>query len=231
MSWLKFPPRLKYNPYIDYVMRLTAFFLLFIFPGNSISQNINYGLSVGYGRTTPIMEKGVFQDRITPENQFNLMAILEISHESVVRVQTGLKYFKMGYTVDYNWDDVMYFVPPPLKSVATLSFLAIPIDINYSLPFLSEVYISGGIEGAKVISATTVAYYGDEGTTVEDNIIEHYRKLNFLLFIGFGVEKQINKVTVFIEPEYSRSAKGIINSNALSNLEIERLSLNVGIKF
>jgi hypothetical protein len=49
--------------------------------------------------------------------------------------------------------------------------------------------------------------------------------------VGFGVEQKINNATIFIEPEYSRSVKGIINSNALSNLEIEQFSLNVGIKF
>jgi len=204
-------------------------FLLLIILEHSPAQNINYGLSVGYVRTTPIMDKENFQKGISSENQFNLMAILEISHESSVRVQTGLRYFKMEYSNDYNRDDIMYFVPPPLRSITTLSFIAIPIDFNYSLPFLSDLYLSWGIEAAKVISASSVDYYYSK--TEKDNIINNYRKLNFLIFIGFGFEKRIDKVILFIEPEYSRSIQTILNSNALSKLEIEQFSLNVGIKF
>jgi hypothetical protein len=72
----------------------------------------------------------------------------------------------------YNRGDIKYFVPPPIRSITTLSFLAIPLDFNYSLPFLSNVYLSGGIEGAKVISANSVAQYND-GTKAEDDIIEN----------------------------------------------------------
>ncbi len=206
------------------------FFLLIIFTGTSLAQEFNFGLSVGYSRTSPILEERSFKKSANPENYYNAMAIVEISTKSVVRMQTGLKYFKMGYTFEYNRDDVRYMVPPPLQSSNTLLFLAIPIDLNYSLPFLSGLYLSGGIEAAKVISANSIDYYNG-GRTVENDITDTYRKLNFLLFVGFGIETEINNITLFIEPEYSRSLKGIIDTNALSNFEIEQISLNIGIKF
>ncbi len=197
---------------------------------NSTAQNINYGLSVGFIRSSPIQLKESFQNSIIPENYFTAMAIVELSNESPVRIQTGLKYFKMGYTFDYNLSDLRYIAPPPSQSITTISYLAIPIDINYSFSFLPELYLSGGIEAAKAISAKSTAYY-DDGTTYEYDIMDNHRKLNLLLFIGFGVEYKVNNVTLFIEPEYSRSLKGMIHSGVLSNLQIEQFSLNIGMKF
>jgi len=196
----------------------------------SHAQTIKYGLIIGIVRGTPIEKNESIHNSITPENHFTAMALLELSYESPVRFQTGLKYFKFGYTFDYYSSDLRYIAPLPDQSLTTISFIAIPVDFNYSFSFLPALYLSGGFEVAKALSAKSTAYY-DDGDKIEHDILDNHNKLNILMIVGFGFDYKLNNISLFIEPEYSRSLKGVINSGELSNLQIERFSLNLGIKF
>jgi Outer membrane protein beta-barrel domain len=216
---------------MSYLKVITFTIFLFLLENSSITaQTINYGLSIGFIRSSPILENEIIQYNIIPENYYSAMGIIEISSPSPIRIQTGLKYFKIGYILKYDQSDWIDFVPSPEQMTTSISYLSIPLDVNYSFSFLPELYLSAGIDLAKAISAKSYALYSNGTTKVYDQMNSH-RKLNLLLFVGIGFEYNINGYTLFIEPNYSRSIKGIIRSNELSNLEIEQLSMNAGIKF
>ena len=56
----------------------TVLFIPFVIICNSLAQEINYGLSVGYSRTIPIFDKENNYDNTNPENYFNIMSIVGI---------------------------------------------------------------------------------------------------------------------------------------------------------
>ena len=112
---------------------LVVLFILFFIAGVSLSQEYNYGFSVGYNRTIPQFNKEQNYQDINPKNYFNVMGFLEVRGNPNSRVQVGLKYFKIGYSSEYKPDfSVVYILPPPISSGSTLSYLAFPIDLNYS---------------------------------------------------------------------------------------------------
>ena len=209
----------------------TILFILFVTIYTSFAQEINYGLSVGYSRTTPIFDIEYNHENISSDNYFNLMAIVEISGNKISRVQSGFKYFKMGYSSDnYPIRNTTHFALPPIRSGSTLSYIALPLDINILLPFLSTVYISGGTEGAYLISAESFSEKSD-GSYKEWGSRDQYREFIMLIMFGIGAEFQLENMTFFVEPEYSRSLMDITKvPNSLSSFTIEQFSINVGIK-
>ena len=68
----------------------TILFILFLTINTSIAQEINYGLSVGYSRCTPIFDIENNHENIRSENYYNLMAIVEISGNPISRIQSGI---------------------------------------------------------------------------------------------------------------------------------------------
>ena len=210
---------------------ITILFISFLIIGNLLAQEINYGLSFGYNRAIPHFDKEYNHENITPENYFNIMGLLEISGNPNSRVQLGLKYFKIGYTSEYKPDYSVRYIAPPAKSTgSTLSFLAIPIDINYILPFLSEIYLSGGVEGTYLLSANSYSKNYD-GTHVEWDTTDRFRNFNILLMVGIGAEFKIGNFTFFVEPEYSRSIRHVTkSSDSSTSFKIEQISLTVGFK-
>ncbi len=210
---------------------ITVFFIPFVIICNSLAQEINYGLSVGYSRTIPIFDKEYNHENISSGNYFNIMAIVEISGNPISRIHSGLKYFKMGYSSDnYPYVFASHITPPPTRSGSTLSFLAIPIDVNIILPFFSTVYLSGGTEGAFLISANSFSENYD-GTYEEWDSKNKFREFILFIMVGIGLEFQIENVTIFIEPKYSRSIMDVTKvQNSLSSFMIEQFSLNVGVK-
>ena len=205
--------------------------ILFLIVGSSPAQDINYGFSVGYNRTIPEFNKEQNYQNINPENYFNVMGFLEVSGHPISRVQVGVKYFKIGYSSEYKPDySVVHIAPPPISSGSTLSFLAFPIDFNYIFPFLSEIYLSGGVQGTFLLSATTYSESYD-GTITEWDNKDRFRNFNVLLMIGIGAEFKVGNFTFFIEPEYSRSIRHVTeSSDGSSSFKIEQISLYLGFK-
>ena len=218
----------------------SVFLILFVITCNSKAQEVtlNYGLSVGYSKTTPnssISPSSVYLYETTNDyNHYNVMAILEFATPSDIRIQTGLKYFKVGYSRDIHPNpDIRYFAfaPPPKRDGANYSYLAIPLNINYFLPFVSGVYLSGGIESVHLVSGNSFTESHD-GQIYESNTKGDYRNQFFMYTVGIGFEYQLDVVTLFIEPEYSHSIwDATDNSFTWSSIIGEQISLYVGIRY
>lgn len=216
----------------------SVFLIIFIIICNSTAQKVdlNYGLSVGYSKTTPnhhtITNSVYLYEETNDYNHYNVMAILEFATPSDIRIQTGLKYFKAGYSRDIHPNpDFRYVVPPPKRDGANYSYLAIPIDINYFLPFVSGVYLSGGIESVHLLSGNSFTESYD-GQIYESNTKGDYRNHFFMYTLGIGFEYQLDVITLFVEPEYSHIIWETNDSSFLTSIIFSKqISLNAGIKY
>ncbi len=208
------------------IKTLLFFIILHIlYLSTSSAQEINYGISVGYSRTGPISDNDY--NGGMANNHFNFMAIIEFSAPTVIRMQSGIKYFKTGYSHDVSYyDDILTFAPPPKRSGAMRSYLAIPIDVNYFLPFISGVYLSGGLEGLYLLSAKSFSE-NYNGEYQEWDTTDEFKNHFFMFIVGIGFEFQVDKFTLFIETEYSRSTRSVTK---LSRYGMEQISINIGVK-
>ena len=214
---------------------LSLLIVLFLVVSNLPAQGLtlNYGLSVGYSKRTPNFNIPTSQFYIyeiaNDFTNFNVTAILEFaSSTSNFRFQTGLKYFRIGYSRDIHpHPDFAYFVPPPKRDGANYSYLAIPIKINYFLPFVSGVYLSGGIESVYLVSGNSFIEFAD-GQIREQDIKGGSKNQFFMYTVGIGFEYKIDVVSLFIEPEYSHSFDSSPTSPSIIG---EQISLYVGIKY
>ena len=156
------------------------------------------------------------------------MGIIEIAAPSAIRFQLGLKYFTLGYSQNiYPHPDYRYLAPPPKASGANYSYLAIPLNMNYLLPFISGVYFSGGIESVHVISGNSYTVSAD-GEIYEYELQSDKDNQFFMYKFGVGIDYKLDVLTLFIEPEYSH----IIENGAFSPAMIrEQISVYFGIKY
>ena len=213
--------------------------VLFLVVSNLPAQGLtlNYGLSVGYNKTAPIFNIPTSQFYIyeiaNDFNNFNVTAILEFaSSTSNFRFQTGLKYFKVGYSNGIQPNpDYKYFTAPPVEGGSNYAYLAIPLNFNYLMPVVSGLYLIGGVESVHLLSADNY-FIGADGDISESNTTRKFRNQFFMYTVGIGFEYQINVVTLFIQPEYSHRI-GDSNDTSWSTYSIicEQFSLNVGIKY
>jgi len=196
---------------------------------------LNYGVSVGYSSSLPNyyegMSSGWIMDQTDSHNHYNAMAILEFYNDSYFSFQTGLKFYKISYSYDFRRDDKLrYFVDPPHLTGANFSYLSIPIDVNYHLPFISNVYISAGLETVLILSGNTYIEESD-GEIVETSTNNDYKSPFFMYMFGVGYEYQLEIATLFIETKYSHNIGDtddhLYNS---SNIIIEQISVNFGLK-
>ena len=160
------------------------------------------------------------------------MGVLEFATPSVIRFQTGLKYFTVAYSRDIHpHPDYSYVVPPPKGDGANYSYLAIPLNINYLLPFVSGFYLSGGIESVHLISGNSFIESAD-GQIRDQNINCDYINQFFMYTVGIGFEYQLNVVSLFIQPEYSHKIWDANDTSfSTSSILSEQISLYVGIKY
>ena len=208
--------------------------ILFVIIGNLTAQNVtlNYGLSVGYSKTTPnysISSTPHYLYETTNDfNHYNIMGVLEFATPSVIRFQTGLKYFTIAYSRDIHpHPDYAYFTDPPKSSGANYSYLAIPLHINYLMPFVSGLYIVGGVESVHLVSGNSFIESAD-GKISEQDIKGGSENQFFMYTIGIGFEYKLDVVSLFIEPEYSHSFDSSLTSPHIIG---EQISLYVGIKY
>ena len=195
----------------------------------SYAQEINYGLSLGLSKTSGIYDQDRYNILSNSEINYNIMALVYLPSNSNFRAQTGLKYFKAGYNLDLNGRS--FVGPNPIKYDINLSFIAIPFNLNYTLPFMSNVYLIGGFEAAYLISAFSDILYDDKSSLYLD-IYDRLNNFNVFLNLGFGLSVPFQSLTLFIQPEYTRSVKSLSESStngSASNLE--SLTLNVGFRF
>jgi len=195
----------------------------------SHAQEFNYGLSFGLGKTSATFNDERYNNSSNPETNYNLMALVYLPTNSSIRMQTGLKFFKVGHNVDV---DIRTFTgPAPINYSTTFTFLAIPLNANYFLPFFSAAYLSGGIEGAYLLSASSNTTYKDNSST-QEKITNQFKKLNLFFAIGFGIDFPLDKITLFVRPEYTRSILEVTeNSLYGSGFGVETIVLNIGLKF
>ena len=214
----------------------TGFLILFVIICNSTAQNVslNYGLSVGYSKTTPnfsISTSSHYLYETTNNfNHYNVMGILEIAAPSVIRFQTGLKYFTIGYSRNiYPHPDYRYFTDPPKRDGANYSYLAIPLNINYLPPFVSGFYLSGGVESVHLVSGN---YFVESANGhISELNIKGFANQFFMYTFGIGFEYKLEVFTLFIEPEYSHNFSDAANNSFRSSIIGEQISLNIGIKY
>ena len=126
----------------------------------------------------------------------------------------------------------MSFVGPnPVNFGSNLSFIAIPLNVNYTVPFLPNIYLSGGMEAAYLISAFSDILY-DDNSSAHVDIHDKFEKLNIFLALGFGLSVPLHRLTLFIQPEYTRSLKSLTESAVYGSAShFESLMVYVGIKF
>ena len=211
--------------------------VLFLVVSNLPAQGLtlNYGLSVGYSKTTPnFNDTGYIYVLTDGYDHYNIMAILEFVTPSDIRLRSGLKYFKIGYSRDIHPNpDVRYFAfaPPPIRGGGTYSYLAIPVNLNYYLPFISGFYLSGGLESVHLISGNSFTESYD-GQIYESNTKDDYRNQFFMYTVGIGFEYQLKVLTLFIQPEYSHGIRDENDASfSKSSIFTEKITLNVGIKY
>ncbi len=214
-----------------------VFIALFLIVYNSTAQNVtlNYGLSVGYSKATPNYSISSTPDYLYETtndfNHYNVMAILEFATSSAIRIQTGLKYFEVGYSRDiYPVKDLRYFDPTPIpnRDGRNYSYLAIPINLNYSMSFVSGVYLSGGIESVHLVSGNSFIEFTD-GRISESNSRGNSKNQFFMYTVGIGFEYHLDVMTFFIEPEYSHSYDSSPTYPTSPSIIGEQVSLYVGI--
>jgi len=196
---------------------------------------LNYGVSVGYSSSLPNyhqgMSSGWIMDQTDTHNHYNVMVILEFYNDSNFRFQTGLKFYEISYSYDIHRDpNIMYIEDPPNLNGANFSYLAIPIDVNYHLPFISNFYLSAGFETVLLLSGNTY-YEKSDGEIYETPTTNGYRSPFFMYMFGVGYEYQLEIATLFIEAKYSHhigeTVDHLYNS---SSIIIEQISINFGVK-
>jgi len=213
------------------ILKNSFYFLLSLifFLNVAYAQEFNYGLSFGLGKTSGIFSEERYNNSSDSEINYNLMASLYLPSNSNFRVQTGLKYIKLGYNVDVDIRTIIG--PSPINYTTTFSFLALPINVNYTLPFLSNVYFSGGLEAAYLMSASSKVLYNDNSSSNRD-ISDQYKDLNFFFAFGIGITVPFNDITLFIHPEYTRSIKALTESTSFGSAShLESILINVGFRF
>jgi len=205
---------------------------IFVLCSISSAQDVeyNFGISVGYSSSLPNydhgLKSGYFMDQANSHNHFNVMALLEFYSNSHLRFQTGLKYYKLTFEYDFNYRrSTVHIIAPATPTSANFSYLAIPIDVNYYQPFVSNVYLSAGFEGITLLSGNTYTY-NDE---IKAN--NGYTDLFFMYTLGIGYEYQLDMTKLFIEGKYSHhigdTVDQILNT---SSIIIEQISVNIGVK-
>jgi len=205
---------------------ISAFFFL---TGISSAQEFHYGLGFGLSKSAPIFNNELYNNSSSSEISYNVMALVDFPTNSYIRVQTGLKFFKVGYSVDL---DIRTFTgPAPKNYSSSLSFVAIPLNLNYLLPFFSNAYLCGGMEGAYLLAASSNVLYEDNSTT-DENISNQVKDFHLFFTVGFGIDYSWNKIILFARPEYTRSVFEVSDKSSFaSDYRIESFVLNVGIKF
>jgi len=147
-----------------------AFLLLIIFFSNlSYSQEFTYGISFGMGQTSGIFEEENYTNSSNSEGNYNVTAFVFLPSTSILRFQTGFKYFKVGYNVDFDvdFDGRTKVVASPNNVGREFSFVAIPLNLNHRLSFFNNAYLSGGLEVAYIVSAYSYKSYGMEPIRVD----------------------------------------------------------------
>ena len=86
------------------------------------------------------------------------------------------------------------------------------------------------MQGVYLLSSSAYSR-GFDGTYNEWDTKDEYKSHFFMYIVGIGIEYQINKVTLFIEPEYARSTRDVGNvSGSYKSYRIEQYSINIGLK-
>jgi hypothetical protein len=194
----------------------------------SNAQEFNYGLSIGLGQSSGIFTDEIYENNTNSEMNYSLNALVYFPSTSNLKVQTGIKYFKTGYNVDL---DIKTFVgPSPKNHSMDLSYLAIPFNLNYLLPFFSNAYLSGGLEVAYLLSAYS-DFLNDDNSSFQENITDQFNDLNVFFAIGIGLDVPMHKLNLFIKPEYTRSINALTENSSFGKAShIETIVLNIGFK-
>jgi hypothetical protein len=206
----------------------TIFFLTLLFSFLS-AQEVRYGLSLGYSNTSVTFSHEHKTDNPNAEDNYNLRALVEIQPHPRFSFESGLKFFKSSYNMDVDYRAIIG--PSPRFISTSLSYLSIPLNVNYYLPFLSTVYISAGMEGAFLISATTFVRY-DDNSDIHIDESDRYKNFSRLFSVSFGIEHKFGNVILFLEPEYTKSFYEVSkNPTWVIDYFIESINLNIGLKF
>jgi hypothetical protein len=196
----------------------------------------NFGMSVGYTKSIANYDRFesvyyLYGDP-TRYGYINILALVEIATPSNIRFQSGLRYFKSGWEhAIYPHPDWQYYMPPPVREGEDYHYLSIPVNLNYYLPFLSSVYLSGGIETVFVISGYSFLEVPD-GDKYKTYLNDNRQNPFFMLALGVGYEFGFESVTLFVEPEYSHVIWDTSdNSFRTFGMIFEQIRINFGVKY
>jgi hypothetical protein len=195
----------------------------------SQAQGFKYGFSIGLSKSNAIFESEQYGNSSNSGTNYHLLALIDFPTRSNIRFQTGLKYFRVGYDVAI---DIRTFTGPAPKNFSTdLSIIAIPVNLNYILPFFPNGYVSGGLEGTYLLSASSRMVYEDN-SSAHENISNQLKDFNLFFAAGIGIDFPLSKFILFVKPEYTRSVFEVTeNISIVSNHWIETFVLNAGLKF
>jgi hypothetical protein len=184
------------------------------------------------GQTSGIFEEENYANSSNSEGNYNVTAFVFFPSTSILRFQTGFKYFKVGYNVDFDvdFDGCTKVVASPNNVGREFSFVAIPLNLNHTLSFFNNAYVSGGLEVAYIVSAYSYKSHGMEPIRVD--ISDQYKDIYLFIALGLGFDIPLNQLTLFVKPEYTRSISNATESSSFGRAsDIETLMLNIGLKF
>jgi hypothetical protein len=195
----------------------------------SQAQKADVRLSIGVGAASGIYDQDRYNDSVHSENSYSVAALVEFPTSSNVRLRTGVKCYQTGQNVDVYFHTLAG--PVPVNYDATLLYFAAPLAVTYNLPWTPSVYCIGGFEGAYLLSGSSIVER-DDGSSSEDNTLDQFHTVTLSVVLGIGMEWRFDRLTFFLEPQYSRGLTDATDNAPLGlTFRTEGISLNAGLKW
>ncbi|PLX07560.1 MAG: hypothetical protein C0596_11600 [Marinilabiliales bacterium] len=186
----------------------------------------SYSRIMGYTSTTSPLIGNAFGVKfwLQPKREFSF--------------NTGIGFIQKGFISDIEYFDIYASSVGYYPTNYTFNYINIPIGLNYNLGQNKfNVYLSAGIDIDILLKQETfsptlpVESNGVEVVNINAENTDMYKKLNFGVYIGGGIEYRIKpNFTAFADIKYMHGTNNILDVNSIYNLKQRPVIFGIGIR-
>ncbi len=171
-------------------------------------------------------------------NAFGVKVWLQPTRE--FSINTGLAFIQKGFVADMEYFNIYNTSIGYFPTNYSFNYLNIPLGLNYNLGRNKfNIYLSAGIDIDFLLEEHTfysqeVPYKVDgiEINRIDANHTDIYKKFNFGVYIGGGIEYRFKpNIIVFTDVKYMHGTNNILNVNSIYNLKQRPIVVGIGIRF
>jgi hypothetical protein len=197
----------------------TSFLIVFLMAmalTMNLSAQVSLGLQGGVNISKTVVNNENVQPKISSINSFTFGAIINYKINSVVSLQSELRYLKSGNEQNMGGTE---------KVIDHFNYLEIPICAVAELPnsFISP-FVLVGINMGYLLKATQKYYFHN------DDYTEYFKRTNFSIDVGFGVKHSFYK-NIWVQL-IGRYSYGIYNiEKELSDRKTRGMQILLGVLY